>query len=378
MHIGIDARLFGLQHTGIGRYVMELVSWIIKLDQKTKFTIFTTTDQTKHIPRAKNVNIIPVDIRHYTLQEQIQLPKIFHQQSLDLIHIPHFNAPLFLRIPFVVTIHDLLWHEVMGYQVTTLNPLVYTAKYLGYRLVVKNAINKSQKIITPSKWVKNKILDRFSVDAEKITVANEGINKNFTRKKTDSNLSPSLKRSTAIEKPFLVYTGSLYPHKNIKTLIKALKIVNKQSSKQVSLAIVSARSIFTHKTRQLAYKHDQEHHVKFLGFLSDIKLSQLYQHALALVQPSTSEGFGLTGLEAMAVGVPVISSHAAALPEIYEEAALYFNPKSSKDLSQKINQLLNDKNLQNSLGAAGKKQVKKYSWRKMAQEILEIYRGTKK
>ncbi len=370
MNIGIDARLYGLEHTGIGRYVMQLIKHLASIDSKNKYTLFVRSKTAPRVPKASNFKTIAADIQHYTLSEQLKFSSIINSQKLDLVHFPHFNTPFLTRTPFVVTIHDLLWHEVKGYSVTTLNPLMYTFKYLGYKAIVSQSVNKSQHIITPSKWIKNKVTDRFQVDPGKITVTYEGVDRVY------SKTPRALKADLNIKSPFIVYTGSLYPHKNVNTLIKALAKINRASRKKISLVIVSARNIFTDKTRALASKMGQKQHVIFTNFLPDDDLRNLYSKARALIQPSTSEGFGLTGLEAMAAGLPVISSNAASLPEIYEEAALFFNPQKSDELVSHIQSLIKKPELAKQLKRAGYKQVKQYSFKKMARQTLKVYENS--
>ena len=367
MRIGIDARIHGLKHTGIGRYTMELIKWLARIDDKNQYFIFARNSESE-FPSVKNFKIIKSDIRHYTLSEQLKFPRVIKKHNLDLVHFPHFNVPLLIGTPFVVTIHDLLWHEVLGYNVTTLNFAAYTAKYLGYRLVVKNAVKKAKKIITPSKWVKNQVTKRFSLDENKVAVTYEGVDKIFKSK--DINKSSPVK----ISKPFFVYTGSLYPHKNVDTILKSLALINRTQHKKASLVLVSARSIFTSKIKNLSRKLKTDQRVNFAGFLSDQDLVSLYQQATALIQPSKSEGFGLTGLEAMAAGLPVIASTSASLPEVYEEAAVYFDPESHKELAEKMTQLLKKPDLRQQLRLAGRRQAFKYSWKKMAQQTLQVYR----
>ncbi len=113
--------------------------------------------------------------------------------------------------------------------------------------------------------------------------------------------------------------------------------------------------------------------VEFLGYQTDQQLVKLMGQALALVHPSKSEGFGLTGLEAMAAGCPVISAQASALPEIYGDSALFFDPNSPSDLIAKINQLQKAPELRRQLIAKGKVQVKKYSWDKMVSQTVKQY-----
>src|SRR3989338_11314098 len=162
--IVIDARLSGLKHAGIGRYTQMLVEHLKDL----RFTIY-------------DLRIISPNIRHYTLAEQIKMPIILAKEKPDLVHFPHFNVPLLYNGPFVVTIHDLLWHERIGFSATTLPKWMYLIKYLGYRMVLRHAVLKSKAIIVSSKWVKNKIVERFSEVEGKINVIYEGVSDIFKR-----------------------------------------------------------------------------------------------------------------------------------------------------------------------------------------------------
>lgn len=163
-----------------------------------------------------------------------------------------------------------------------------------------------------------------------------------------------------MKSPFLVYTGNLYPHKNVGVLIQAAEKL------KMDVAIVCARSVFESRLPKFPSVH-------YLGRLSDEDLVQLYKKTFAFVFPSLLEGFGLTGLEAMSVGLPVIAARASCLPEIYGNAALYFDPYSVDDLVTKIQVLLSDDKLRLSLIAKGKKQAQKYSWLQMANQTWKIY-----
>lgn len=160
----------------------------------------------------------------------------------------------------------------------------------------------------------------------------------------------------------IVYTGNLYPHKNIGVLISAVERL------QINLKIICARSVFEKRLPKSEY-------VEYLGRLSDEEMVKVYKNSQVFVFPSLIEGFGLPGLEAMAVGLPVIAANASCLPEIYGDAALYFDPHDVNDLISKIQSVLSDKNLVKSLTQKGKQQVKKYSWAKMAKQTWEIYQN---
>jgi len=149
------------------------------------------------------------------------------------------------------------------------------------------------------------------------------------------------------EKPYILYVGNDYPHKNLKRLNLAFKKVV-EDGLDYKLTLITE-------------------------FVSEQELDNLYRNASLFVFPSLSEGFGLPPLEAMARGVPVVSSNATCLPEILGDAAIYFNPLDIDDMAEKIKKALLDEGLRNNLIEKGFEQIKKYFWQKMAEETLKIY-----
>lgn len=165
-----------------------------------------------------------------------------------------------------------------------------------------------------------------------------------------------------MNKLYLLYVGNLYPHKNISIAIKAAEKL------KIKLKIACARSIFENRLPKSEF-------VEYLGRVSDEELIYLYKNASCFVFPSKIEGFGLTGLEAMAAGCPVVAANASCLPEIYGDAAFYFDPYNVDDLVEKIKLVLENKDLQKDLINKGLSRVKKYSWAKMAKQTWEIYQN---
>jgi glycosyltransferase involved in cell wall biosynthesis len=175
-----------------------------------------------------------------------------------------------------------------------------------------------------------------------------------------------------ITKPFILYTGSAYPHKNLPRLIKAVKIIREKH--QVTLVIVSARSVFTDALIHDVQAENALEYVRVLGFVSDTQLAALYTHALALAHPSVSEGFGLTGLEAMQKGLPVVSSTAGSLPEVYGNAALYADPDNTSDWVRQLTKLITDAATVDKLQKLGPLHAARYSWQQTARQTLDLYR----
>lgn len=373
MKIVIDARMYGLEHAGIGRYVLNLVSQLEGVDDKNDYFILL---RKKYFQQLKFKNFrfqkVLADYSHYSLKEQVFLPLQLIKLKPDLVHFPHFNVSVFWWGKQMVTIHDLIKHESKGQETTTRLPLLYWFKYLNYLFLVWVAIKRAKKIITSSFWWKEKIADKYHLSEDKISVIYDGVEKKFHQAPI-SQLSKTTKilKKYQIQKPFIIYTGSLYPHKNVENLIKALLIVNKTN--KLYLTIVCARNVFYQRFCKKVKELGAENEVGLVGFIPDRELSLIYQQATAFVFPSKLEGFGLPGLEAMAVGLPVLASDIPVFREIYEKAVLYFSPTDHNNIALKIKEIMENKELQENLRKSGYNQVKKYSWEKMAKETLEVY-----
>ena len=380
IRIGIDARMYGLKHAGIGRYVKNLIEEITKNavhNPQTQFILFLRKNDIAALKKTYGTacQYVEADFPHYSLKEQLFFPPVLYEAKCDLVHFPHFNVPLGYRRPLVITIHDLTKHFSRGKETTTRSTILYCIKYWGYKITFNNTIKRAKLIFVDSKYVKQILIKQYRIKPEKIIVTYLGVEKKFNPPVGGSKLKVKEKilQKYRITKPYLLYVGSVYPHKNIERLIRAVKKAKKTIS-NLSLIIVCSRNIFEQRLKNKIKIINAQTYVKLTDFISDEELATLYQEAKAFVFPSISEGFGLPGLEAMACGCPVISSNATCLPEIYGNAVLYFNPLKITDISQKIIRLTKDIELRKKLIKKGHQQVKKYSWEKMTKKIVEEYR----
>lgn len=373
MKIGIDARLYGPEHTGLGRYVTNLVNNIIVLDKKNEYVLFVSSKHSLDFKPTSKLKIVTTNIPIYSFSEQIILPFVFAKEKLDLLHVPHFNAPIFYPGKIIITLHDLIKHTSKGKDVTTRSTFGYNLKRLGYMIEFWFIVRKVAAIIAPTNYVKSDISKSLRVPAQKIHVTYEASDGKI--KKTA--LTPKQRTKTLndynLTQPFVVYTGNVYPHKNVDLLIDAILSHNAKKEVDLNLAIICARSVFYKRVEEKIAKQNAQQYIKLLGFVDDTEVSKLYSLALCLIHPSKMEGFGLTGIEAMAVGLPVISSNTSCLPEVYGDAALYFNPNSVDDLVGMIEKVVSSQQLRQDLTQKGLSQSKKYSWKRMCQETIAIY-----
>ena len=296
------------------------------------------------------------------------MPRLINQAKVDLMHFTHFNVPLLCSAPFVVSIHDLILLDFPTARATTLGPILYWFKYkVVYPVVIMFALSRAKKIITMARYTKERITKKFGTAPEKIVVIYEGVAESVMR--TAYNTPPK-----KITKPYFLYVGNGYPHKNLETLIDVFLALRSEGY-DYQLVLIGKEDYFYRRLKSYlsAKNHPAASAVIFYGFTPDAELAVLYKKAALYVFPSFMEGFGLPPLEAMAHGLPVVSSNASCLPEILGNAALYFDPKNSVEMLSAMKRGLTDESLRAELRERGFRQIKTYSWRQCAEETLEVY-----
>ena len=369
MKIGIDARMLGSQQGGIGRYIHELIKAFKHESTDAEFVLFLRKENWDLVAETPKVKKVLVDIHWYGWREQLLLPGIIKKEKVDLMHFPHWNIPFFYHRPFIVTIHDLLLLHYPTRSASTLGPMSYFFKNLAYKIILRHAINNSRHILAPSEYTKNDIMKNFKVKAEKITVthlapmpmADAGTTASSAARPTPFN---------DIKKPYALYVGVAYPHKNLDGMIKAWKIFCEKHGHNYQLVLAGRKNYFYDR---LASRFHGDDSIVFTGYIPDEDLPALYQGASLYVFPSFYEGFGLPPLEAMQYGVPVASSNATCMPEILNEAAVYFDPHNPDDIADTIWRVLNDENLRQTLNKNSVQLIHNYSWEKTARATLEVY-----
>ncbi len=377
--IGLDARLAGRKNAGLGRYInnlalrlpftvpdnYRLVYFFHDKSQWSEIIALLPTLAADRNIKAQDIlqkiKLVYTPIRHYSFAEQIKLPALFAQEKLDLLHIPHFNAPYCLGSQkYVLTIHDLLWHEKKGLAVTTLAPWQYYFKYYAYRFLTNHVIKKSRSIIVISQNVKKTLLRFYPRAAAKTHLIYNGV----------GHFPPLLRTPTfkiPLPSQFLLYVGNLYPHKNVDLVLRALT-----QEPSLHLVIVSARDAFWQKTETFIKQLHLQSQVTFLGQVSDQQLQFLYQQAQALVQPSLSEGFGLTGVEALLSGTPVIASDIPVFHEIYGSVFTAFDPYDQADFLTAVKKSASLK-ANPSWQRLATRQASRYSWQTMTAAVIQVY-----
>lgn len=356
--IVIDARESG---TTTGRYVDKLIENLQSVDKLNNYIILAKSSRINEINIKNNkFKIIRCDVKEFSFGEQTYLLKQINSFNPDLVHFPMVQHPILYRNKKVVGMLDL---TTLRFKNPSKNFIVFWFKQRLYWVVNYVAASNADAVITISNFVKNDILNHFKIKPDKITV---------TYNSADMIIDKSEPVNNLLNKKFIMYVGRHQPHKNLDRLIEAhQKLLEKNPN--LVLAIAGKKDAVTeileNKIKEKDYKN-----VLFTGFVSEGQLRWMYENCEAYIFPSLSEGFGLPGLEAMVHGAPVISSSATCLPEVYGDAAVYFDPLNVDDMSDKINSVINSSELKKDLVAKGKTQASKYSWQRMAEQTLAVYK----
>jgi glycosyltransferase involved in cell wall biosynthesis len=355
--IVIDAREWS---GSTGRYIRNLVRQLEKLATEDDYTVLMKPrDLAAWEPTRPNFRKLVCPWQEFTFGEQLGFWRQLNGLKPDLVHFGKDHQPVFYGGKVVTTMHDLT--TTRFYNPAKLWP-VFKFKQLVYRWLVKRVARKSAAILTGSQFVKDNLIEFTGVDPDKITVTYEAADVIKDRPEPVKGLE---------DKRFIMYIGRPTPHKNLKRLVEAFGLLQ---SRHPSLVLVLAgkQDANYRRLEALARKRGVKG-VVFSGFVNEGQLRWLYEHCTAYVFPSLSEGFGLPGLEAMAHGALVVSSSATCLPEVYGNAAHYFDPLDVQAMADAINEVLTDKALRAELGKKGHTQAVKYSWQHMAEQTLKVY-----
>ena len=362
MKVVIDARLYGIYHRGIGRYLKEILRELAFVDTTNQYIILVNpaNPEQPELPRA-NFLIVKAPWRQYSLAEQIRLPILIKKLRPDVTYFPHFNAPWFSARPFVVTIHDLLINHWPSFRATTRPRWVYRLKVLAYKALIKRVITRAKAVVTVSQAVADDILSSYAIAPDRVKVIYPGL----------APLPAGICRLQLPEKYFLA-VGAAYPHKNLETLIKAFRLAHRVLP-EYKLILVGRPDFFMARLHNYVEQNKLGELVIFWGQASEADLANLYQRARGLILPSLEEGFGFSPLEALLLNTPVAVANIPVEHEVLGPAALYFDPLNINDMARAIVKLAR---VPHSSNAMTNKLLARYSWPRSVQALLKVIQST--
>lgn len=361
--IGIDARLYF--QTGVGVYLRNFLHHLQDLSFKdVEFYIYVLERDAGQI-EFKNRQFIKREVTTlwHTLDEQTSFYSVLQNDKLDLMHFTYFSYPVFYKRPFIATVHDItpLTHKTG--RASTLSPWLYELKHAAFKFVLGKQVQNAKRIITPTDAVKKQLFEIYGLKyRDKITPVYEGVNYELMNAKENTSLK------TEFSKRFFLYVGNFYPHKNVGALIEAYKSLKTDTE----LILVGPSNYFSDKLKEEIAKEG----IKNIRFYHTGKVEDLvffYKNALALINPSISEGFGLPLVEAAYFNLPIIASNLEVFKELFGEEYIYFDPKDVKSIAAKLEKFIEyskSKNPKVNYSTL----LKKYSFEKMTQAIADIYK----
>lgn len=365
MRIGIDTHFISsTQATGNRTYTAELVRSLINMNVKDEYFLYMCGthpfyDQFMTNPR---VHLRPGLSKNGALRNFVSLPYLTSLDRLDVLHL-HFFMPWMIGVPTLLSIHDLYYAQ---------SPAPSAYERILSRLTIASA-RRANHIATLSEYSKKDIIKFCQISEDRISVIPLAADRRFSPLADHQKLD-FLKTKYGIDRDYLLFVGRTEdPRKNLPTLIDAFLTVSKTAQLQEQLVIAGRHGTPTTILINKVKLVNREKDILFPGVIDDDDLPSLLAGAKVFIYVSNFEGFGLPVLEAMACGVPVITSNTTSLPEVAGNAAIKVTPGSIYELAAAITRILKDSALQNQLRYAGMERVKLYSWEQSAHLTYKIY-----
>ncbi len=373
MRIGFDLRPFLKEETGVGIYFKNLLLSLSQIDQNNTYFLFSASLKDRFpsskVPPFSEMRFkdfpLPVKLMNF-LWNKLTWPPLdyFFGQSLDLTHSP---SPLILptRGKKVVTVHDLFFMDFPY--------LVNWETRRHFRRKIATSLLRADGIITVSQFTRNQLLAKVALDERKVRVIYHGLDPLFRSEISPEEINKA-RGKFSLPSIFILFVGGLEPRKNLLNLIQAIRIIHTKHEK-VPLVIAGPQGFHQKELERKIRENGLNTWVKMIGYVPVEELRMIYRLATVFAFPSFCEGFGLPLLEAMASGLPIAASRATAIPEIAQDAALYFNPEEPEDMADKLILIMKNKELSQSLKAKGKKRVMNFDWKVSAVETLRFYQA---
>jgi glycosyltransferase involved in cell wall biosynthesis len=387
MHIGINAQLLSFSHNyrngGISRYIRNLLTAIANLSGPHEYTIFVNgqdvIDRLSDIAGKDVMGCSGQTQITYVPQswpetrpisrvvwEQLKLPGLLREKRIDVYHSPANVLPEWLpqSCAGVVTLHDLAFLRY---------PYVLTrSKRVYHRTFTMHSLRRATMIIANSNSTKRDAIELAGIPSNHIRMVYPCIDERFSNVILDEEIR-SFRQAHGLTMGFLLYLGTLEPRKNITTLIDAYAQLRKNFGREEKLVLAGGKGWLFDSIFQRVQELGLESEVLFPGFVSDAEQLLWYHSASVFVYPSLYEGFGMPVTEALACGIPVVTSDVSSLPEAGTTLALTVDPHDSDALARAIYKSLTDETLRKQCQTHAEIVRQQFSAQRMAKQTVAVY-----
>ncbi len=375
MKIGIEAqRIFRKKKHGMDYVALELIRNIAKIDLENEYVIFVKPGEDEAcFSETPNVRIVKIS-GPYPVWEQFKLAAAAQKEGVQILHCTSNTGPIRCTIPIVLTLHDIIYME----SVSLFKKGFTWYQKLGNmyrRFVVPKVLSNSTKVITVSEYERKRIADFFGFSFDKVLAIYNGVG-NYFNPVSDLIELKRIRLKYNLPEKFLFFLGNTDPKKNTIGVLKALSQLYTRGEKyRIPLVMLDYDKDALQKMLSDIGDPEMIKMIKLAGYVVNTDLPAIYSACSVFLYPSLRESFGIPMIEAMASGAPLIASNTSCMPEVAGNAALYIDPFKPDEITDAIIKLLEDDSLRIELIQKGFERAKAFSWQKMAEEVIYLYKG---
>lgn len=376
MKIGIEAqRIFRKKKHGMDVVALELIRNLQLIDTENEYVLFIKPDEdSTAIHETANFKIVELESGFYPFWEQIALPAAARKAGCQILHCTSNTAPVSTSIPLVVTLHDIIYMESSYLKILMGSGTNYQKFGNAYRrMFVPSVVKNSRKIITVSHFEKKRIGQFFEMKSDtRLETVYNGVSEHF-KPVNDKHELHRVKVKYNLSGRFFFFLGNTDPKKNTKGTLKAFSDFLKQTGSDMHLVMLDYDQYELEKLLDEIGAPELITRIILTGYVVNTDLPAIYCQCEAFLYPSLRESFGIPMLEAMACGAPVITSNTSSMPEVAGDAAILIDPFKPEEITAAMIRIIADKELKLNLIRKGFTRAAKFSWKAMAQHVLEIY-----
>ncbi len=371
MKIGIEAqRIFRKNKHGMDYVVLQEIRELQQMDTPHEFYVFVKPGEDRCLESTQHVHVVELRCPSYPLWEQWALPRAAKRYGIELLHCTSNTAPIWCNIPLVLTLHDIIFLEPRDKQN---HSLYQNMGWLYRRLVVPRILDKCQRIITVSNFEMENIIRKLQIPRQRMAMIYNGYNEWFRPLEDKEDVYRKY-----IDQPgYFFFLGNTDPKKNTERTLVAYSKYLTRSDKKRQLLMADLNGEYLNGIIERNGIENIREHIVMPGYIVNSDLPYIYNNAFAFLYTSLRESFGIPLLEGMACGIPVITSNTSSMPEIGGEDAILINPESSDEIAEMMIRLETDEVFYQKQEKIGIERAKLFSWRKTAEELLELYEGIK-
>ncbi|MBI2680629.1 MAG: glycosyltransferase family 4 protein [Candidatus Solibacter usitatus] len=362
MRFAVDAHAIGRHLTGNEVYIRSLLRGFADLDQESDFVTYLSVMQAEaSMPARFSVRRVAANP---FLRLGCDLAQQLRRDRPDLIHV-QYTAPLACPVPVVVTVHDVSFLERPDYfQLTRAAQL---------RWSVKRTVQRAARILTVSEFSRSAIARAYGLDEGNIVVVPNAAAEGFVPVNRAAAAN-KVHGAFGLTAPFIFSVGDLQPRKNHIGMIAAFRdLIREIPNLPHTLVIAGKETWFSPRVHEAARQSGVADRIRFLGYVSDDDLLQLYNACELFCFPSYYEGFGLPVVEAMACGRAVVCSNTSAVPEVADGAALLFDPYQPREIARAMADIIRNPELRTRQERLSLQRATHFSWRQSARKTLDVY-----